>query len=86
MLVQMNTIDQLKEKLNNLKEYDMEKEVNQLSKFMDCVFINEETISYFSHKKGRLYRWDLKCKKEDTEELAEDMYRHQDYIEDAYSS
>ena len=86
MLVQMNTIDQLKEKLKNLKEYDMEKEVNQLSKFIDRLFINEETKSYFRHKKGRLYRWDLKYKKEDIKDLAEDMYRHPDWMDDAYSS
>jgi hypothetical protein len=86
MLVQMNTIDQLKERLKNLKEYDMEKEVNQLSKFIDQVFINEETKSYFRHKKGRLYRWDLKYKKEDIKDLVEDMYRHPDWMDDAYSS
>jgi hypothetical protein len=86
MLVQMNTIDQLKEKLKNLKEYDMEKEVDQLSKFIDRLFINEETRSYFRHKKGRLYRWDLKYKKEDIKDLAEDMYRHRDWMDDAYSS
>ena len=83
--MQMNTIDRLKEMLENLKEYDMEKEVNQLSKFIDGIFINEETRSYFRHKKGRLYRWDLKYKKEDIEELAEDMARHPDWMDDAYS-
>jgi hypothetical protein len=56
MLVQMNTIDQLKEKLKNLKEYDMEKELNQLSKFIDRLFINEETRSYFRHKKVVIYQ------------------------------
>jgi hypothetical protein len=86
MLAQMNTIDQLKEKLKNLKEYDMEKEVNQLSKFIDRLFINEETRLYFRHKKGRLYRWDLKYKKDDLKELADDMRRHQDYINDGYYS
>jgi hypothetical protein len=86
MLVQMNTIDQLKERLKNLKEYDMEKEVNQLSKFIDRLFINEEIKSYFRHKKGRLYKWDLKYKKDDLKELAEDMDRHQDYIYDGYYS
>jgi hypothetical protein len=86
MREQMTSINQLQEKLKNLKEYDMEKEVNQLSKLIDSVFINEETRSYFRHKKGRLYRWDLKYKKEDIKELAEDMYRHRDWFDDAYSS
>jgi hypothetical protein len=64
----------------------MEKEVNQLSKFIDQIFINEETRSYFSQKKGSLYRWDLKYKKDDLKELVEDMDRHQDYIYDGYYS
>ena len=79
----MNTIDQLKEKLKNLKEYGMEKEINLLSKFIDRLFAKEETRSYFRHRKGRLYRWDLKYKKEDIKELAEDMYRHPDWMYDA---
>jgi len=80
--MQMNNIDQLKEKLNNLKEYDMEKEVDLLSKFIDRIFINEETRSYFRHKKGSLYRWDSKYKKEDIEAVAEDMARHPDWMDE----
>jgi hypothetical protein len=68
--MQMNNMDQLKEKLTNLKVYNMEEEVNQLSEFIDSVFVNEETRSYFRHKKRRLYRWDSKYKKEDIKELA----------------
>jgi hypothetical protein len=86
MLLQMNTIDQLKEKLKNLKQYNMEREVNQLLKFIDRLFLSEETRSYFRHKKGRLYRWDLKYKIEDIKDLAEDMYRHKDDIYDGYYS
>lgn len=86
MLAQMNTINQLKEKLKNLKEYDMEKEVNQLSKFIDRLFINEEIRSYFRHKKGRLYRYDSKYKDDDLKDLAEDIRSHQDYIDDGYYS
>lgn len=86
LLMQMNTIDQLKEKLKNLKEYNMEKETTQLSKFIDIIVVNEETRAYFRDKNRRLYRWDLKYKKEDIKELVEDMYRHQVYFDDAYYS
>jgi hypothetical protein len=86
LLVQMNTIDQLKEKLKNLKEYNMEKENTQLSKFIDSIVVNEETKAYFRDKKRRLYRWDLKYKKEDIKDLAEDINRHRDEIDDAYYS
>jgi hypothetical protein len=84
--LQMNTIYRLNENLKTLKKYDMEKEVDLLSKFIDRIFVNEETRSYFRHKKGRLYRWDSKYKKEDIKDLAEDMYRHRDWMDDAYSS
>ncbi len=66
--------------------YSTQAKHNIISKFIDRLFINEETKSYFRHKKGRLYRWDLKYKKEDIKDLAEDMYRHPDWMDDAYSS
>jgi hypothetical protein len=83
--MQMNSLDQLKEKLTNLKVYNMEEEVNQLSEFIDGILLNEELRSYFRQKRGSLYRWDSKYKKEDKETLAEDMVRHPDWLDD-YSS
>jgi hypothetical protein len=84
--LQMNTIYRLNENLKTLKKYDMEKEVNLLTKLIDGIFINEETRSYFRQKRGSLYRWDLKYNKEDIAELAEDMTRHPDCMYDPYSS
>jgi hypothetical protein len=83
---QMNTIYRLNENLKTLKKYDMEKEADLLSKFIDGIFINEELRSYFRQKRGSLYRWDSKYKKEDIEVLAEDMDRHHDWMDDPYSS
>jgi hypothetical protein len=54
--MQMNSLDQLKEKLTNLKVYNMEEEVNQLSEFIDGVLSNEGLRSYFRQKRGSLYR------------------------------
>jgi hypothetical protein len=84
MTVQMNAKDRLNEKLKILKKYDMGKEAKDLAEFIEGFVGTEETRSYF-RRKEKLYRWDL-YKKEDIEELAEYMYRHQDYIYDGYYS
>jgi hypothetical protein len=84
--LQMNTIYRLNEDLKTLKKYGMEKDVDLLSQFIDRIFINEETRSYFRKKRGSLYRWYSKYKKEDIEVLAEDMARHPDWMDDPYSS
>lgn len=60
----------------------MEKDIDLFSKFIDRIFINEELRSYFHKKRGSLYRWDSKYKKEDKEALAEDMARHPDWLDD----
>ena len=83
--VQMNTKDRLNENLKTLKKYDMEKEAKQLSNFVESIVVSEEVKSYFP-RKGKLYRYDSKYKKDDIKELAEDMQRHQDYIYDGYYS
>jgi hypothetical protein len=85
MHVQINTIEQLNEKLKTLKEYDMEKETKELLKLVEGTFVTEEIRSYF-RRKNKLYRWDLKYKDDDIQELAEDIYRHQDDIYDGYYS
>jgi hypothetical protein len=64
----------------------MEKEIDLFSKFIDRIFINEETRSYFRQKTGSLYRWNSAYKKEDIKELAKDMVRHPDWMDDDYSS
>jgi hypothetical protein len=84
--MQMNTMDQLKERLENLKKYDMEKEFKALLKFTDGIIVSDQIRAYFRNKKHRLYRWDLKYKKEDIEALAQDMARHPDWLDNAYSS
>lgn len=75
---QMDALDQLKERLENLKKYDMEKEADKLLKFIEEILVKEEIRAYFSYKKNKRYRWDLKYKKDDVQDLAEYLYRHRD--------
>ena len=51
--------------------------------FLDGINASEGIREYF-YAKNKLYRWDLKYKDDEMKTLAEDIDRHQDYIDDAY--
>jgi hypothetical protein len=82
--MQTNATEELKKRIHNLKKYGMKKEAKELLEFIDRdILLNENVKTYF-RRKNKLYRWDLKYKDDDIKELAEDIYRHQDYIDDGY--
>ena len=82
--MQTNATEELKKRIHNLKKYGMEKEAKELLDFVEYVVASENLRSYFRRRKNKLYRWDLKYKDDDMKTLVEDMYRHQDYIDDGY--
>ncbi len=82
-ILQRNITQQLKEHTQILKKYSMEKEAKELLDFLDGINASEGIREYF-YAKNKLYRWDLKYKDDEMKTLAEDIDRHQDYIDDAY--
>lgn len=81
--MQRSISQQLKEHTQILKKHGMEKEAKELSDFLDGINTSEGIREYF-YAENKPYRWDLKYKDDELKALAEDIDRHQDYIDDAY--
>jgi hypothetical protein len=78
-----SSTDALTSYSNNLSKCGMEQEAKGLSKFREHIFVVDEMRSYFRRKNKR-YRWDLKYKDDDFGQLAGDMIKNWNYIDDAH--